>query len=148
MKQKNPKLMLALAGLGVGAFIVCLIAFTHGGNVQATAKNTNSSSVTSYDLESGDTNTEVLNTVVANQKKLEQRNDVLAAKNEQLEAANQQQATQQISQVKGTLTDQLDQLRDELQSQLSNQKSALSNSPAPSANSAWPLRVIAKASSV
>lgn len=137
MKQKNPKLMLALAGLGVGAFIVCLIAFTHGGNVQATAKNTNSSSVTSYDLESGDTNTEVLNTVVANQKKLEQRNDVLAAKNEQLEAANQQQATQQISQVKGTLTDQLDQLRDELQSQLSNQKSALSNSPAPSANSGY-----------
>lgn len=137
MKQKNPKLMLTLAGLGMGAFIVCLIAFTHGGNVQATAKNTNSSSVTSYDLESGDTNTEVLNTVVANQKRLEQRNDVLAAKNEQLEAASQQQSTQQISQVKGTLTDQLDQLRDELQSQLSNQKSALSNSPAPSANSGY-----------
>ncbi len=124
MKQKNPKLMIALAALGVVVFFGFVYEISHSSPSQATAtQTTNPNSVSNYDLESGDTNTEVLNTVVANQKQLEADNQALTTKNQQLEQQAQLNESQQMNQVKSSLTEQLN----ELASELNNQRSSLNS---------------------
>lgn len=121
MKQKNPKLMIALTGLGLVVFLGFVYSISHHGNSGTTAVKqvANPNTVSAYDLQSGDTNTEVLNTVVANQKKL-------AQKNAELEQEVQKGQAQQIGAVKNSFTDQLNAIKDQLQAEINTQKSALS----------------------
>lgn len=129
MKQKNPKLMIALAGLGVAVFLGFVYSMSHSGSSGAAAskQSNNSNSMAAYDFQSGDTNTEVLNTVVANQKKL-------AQKNAELEQEVQKGQAQQIGAVKNTFTDQLNAIKDQLQNEINTQRNTLAGNTSSNSN--------------
>lgn len=132
MKIKNPKLMIACSIGGAFLFTGFIYSIMHTTSSSQTNPQSNTgNAIASYDYQSGDTNTEVLNTVVANQKSLEASNKALAAKNEQLEQQLQQGQATQIDSIKGTLADQLASIKNSLQAQIDGQHNAL-NSGSPS----------------
>lgn len=138
MKPKNPKLMIALGSLGMFVFLGFVFSLMHSGGGREPAANQggNPNAIAAYDYQSGDTNTEVLDTVVANQKKLEESNAALSAQNVALEKAQTQNDSQNINQVKSSLTSQLDSVVTQLQSEMSAQHGALASSTSTQQNTA------------
>lgn len=134
MKQKNPKLMIALGVGGVILFTGFVYGFFHtgGSSANSNTQSNNPNAVQAFDLESGDTNTEVLNTVVAQQKSLEASNAALASKNQQLEQQAAQGDTTQMDAIKGSLADQLASIKNNLQSEIDAQHNSLANPNNPS----------------
>ena len=135
MKLKNPKLMIACAAGGVVFLSGFMYSILHTGpNHTPTANSGNSgNAIANYDYQSGDTNTEVLDTVAANQKILEADNKALASKNSKLEQQLQQGEASQVAAIKGSLEQQLNQIKNSLQSEASRPHDVGGNQSNPNA---------------
>lgn len=126
MKPKNPKLIIGLAAVGIVLFAGFIYSISHTPSPKQQGVN-NPNSVANYELESGDTNTEVLRTVVANQKEESQQNQKQEQELQKQQQEIQSGEFQKISQIKSSLTEQINQIKDSLQSEINTQHQALNS---------------------
>lgn len=120
--KNNPKLLIF-----VGAF-ACIVIFGFfwsysGGNSGNQSKGhiSNPDQHQAFDVASGDTNNEVLKSIVARQKVLQDQNKQLMAENQKLQEEKQKSASTALEQAEESLTQKINQSKTALESQFSKE---------------------------
>ena len=119
--QKNPKLLIVLGGL---AFMLMFGFFwmSAKSNKHAQSVKNNGSAHKTFDVASGDTNNEVLKSIVAHQKALQIKNEQLQNENKRLQHANKAKTQQGLKQTEQSLTKKINDTKSQLEAKF---KSAL-----------------------
>jgi hypothetical protein len=114
--MKPPVLMITV---GVAVLGTCLFLMFHGSSTKAIPQ-VSAPSTKPFDVASGDTNNEVLKSIVARQKTLQDENKALQLENKKLTEAKSQSEKSELSQTAKSLADQIQSTKSELESELNS----------------------------
>lgn len=122
--QKNPKLLIIIGGICILFIIGLLWSGTKQSNLPSNKVNTTQQLV--KDKASGDTENEVLRTVLANQEQLKSENKKLKEQNEELQRNGMKNVDDLVKNSKQKLQDELSGLKSIFEEKLANQQKTIS----------------------
>lgn len=120
--KNNPKLLIVVGGIAVA--VIFGFFWSHSGSnssAQGKGKASNTDQHQAFDVASGDTNNEVLKSIVARQKALQDQNKRLMAENKQLQEDKQKSTSTALEKAKESLTQKINQSKAALESQFSKE---------------------------
>jgi integrating conjugative element protein (TIGR03752 family) len=121
--NNKPKMLIVLGGFCL-ALIFGIFWTSHDEHKSA---ESNLKKASPWDIASGDTNTEVLRTVVANQHALQKQNEKLQAENNQLKKTGVQSMKDAIKEATANLESKMQETKSSLEDQISGQKRTIEN---------------------
>lgn len=143
--NKNPKLLILLGAIAL-ILIVGFLWVGHSASVKP--KQVSVTHQQAFDVASGDTNNEVLKSIVAKQQALAAKNKALEKLNTQLQEKNQQKDQSQLQALRASLLSQIQSVKVALNTVQSHQRDSVSTQAMTSKTDRYPVGADQQGSSV